>query len=291
MFSYTIHAGTIHLEARPWSRIVFEIVYDRNGHPDARARDAPRLADIKMKTEKRPVPSKQESAYEFIKGGIEGGQFAPRQRLVIDSLARELSMSPVPVREAIRRLEAEGLIEFSPNSGAVVAGAGPQQWFQLMELLALLEGYATASAAPAMTSRDIRKLREINEGMRRALGALDFHAWSEGNLQFHAVINARCANQELVRQMDALKARTASISRFLFPHKEAAILHTLGPGSGQSALDAHDWLIVAFERDEVPASIERHAREHILLVASRTVASLTGELSPSRRCRSVSARS
>jgi DNA-binding GntR family transcriptional regulator len=243
-----------------------------------------------MKIENRPA-NKQQLAYESIKAGIEGGTFAPRQRLVIDSLARELSMSPVPVREAIRRLEAEGLVEFSANSGAVVAPAGPQQWYQLMELLALLEGYATASAAPAITARDIRKLRGINEGMRKALAELDFHGWSEGNHQFHSVINARCPNQELVRQMEALKARTASISRFLFPHKEAAILHTLGPGGGKSALDAHEWLIVAFERDEAPASIERHAREHILLVASRTVDSLTAKQSAIPKRRIVAARS
>jgi DNA-binding GntR family transcriptional regulator len=236
-----------------------------------------------MTTEKRPAPNKQQLAYEFIKAGIEAGTFAPRQRLVIDSLARELGMSPVPVREAIRRLEAEGFVEFSANSGAVVAAASPQEWFELMELLALLEGYATASAAPAVTSRDIRKLRGINEAMRKALAELDFHGWSEGNVEFHGVINARCPNQELVRQMDALKARTASISRFLFHQQEAAILHTLGPGSGQSALDAHEWLIVAFERDEPAASIERHARDHILHVASRTVASLSANVKAARR--------
>jgi DNA-binding GntR family transcriptional regulator len=57
---------------------------------------------------KRNGQTKQEVAYEHIKAGIEGGVFAPRQRLVIDSLARDLSVSQVPVREAIRRLEAEG---------------------------------------------------------------------------------------------------------------------------------------------------------------------------------------
>lgn len=225
-------------------------------------------------TSKKTAPNKQQMAYEFIKAGIEGGTFAPRQRLVIDSLARELSVSQVPVREAIRRLEAEGLVEFSANSGAVVAGADPQLWFQLMELLALMEGYATATAASAITPRDIKKLREANEGMRKALVQLDFHGWSEGNLTFHSIINARCANQALVEQMDGLKARTSAISRFLFPHSEAAILHTLGPGSGKSALEAHEWLVTAFERDEAASSIERHAREHILHVASKTYAML-----------------
>jgi DNA-binding GntR family transcriptional regulator len=241
-------------------------------------------------TAKLSVPNKQQMAYEFIKAGIEGGTFAPRQRLVIDSLARELSVSQVPVREAIRRLEAEGLVEFSANSGAVVAGADPQLWFQLMELLALMEGYATATAAAAITQRDIKKLREANEGMRAALEKLDFHGWTQGNQNFHSIINARCANQALVEQMDGLKARASTISRFLFPHSEAAILHTLGPGSGKSALEAHEWLVTAFERDEAPSSIERHAREHILHVASQTHAMLEARVDATKRPRKLSTR-
>lgn len=228
---------------------------------------------IKRKT-KSSGQTKQEMAYEHIKAGIEAGVFAPRQRLVIDSLARDLSVSQVPVREAIRRLEAEGLIEFSANSGAIVAAADPSLWFHLMELLALMEGYATATAAPHITQRDIKKLREINAGMRESLAKLAFADWTQGNLLFHGVINARCSNQALVEQMANLRARSATISRFLFPHSEAAVLHTLGPGSGTSALEAHEWLIAAFERDEAPLIIERHARDHILLVASQTRARL-----------------
>ena len=110
--------------------------------------------------------------------------------------------------------------------------------------------------------------------MRESLARLDFRGWTDGNLAFHSVINARCANQALIEQMDGLRARSAVISRFLFPHAEAAILHTLGPDSGRAALDAHDWLIAAFERDESPKIIERHAREHILDVANQTYALL-----------------
>ena len=106
---------------------------------------------------KQPAMNKQQMAYEHIKTGIEGGSFAPGQRLVIDSLARDLAVSQVPVREAIRRLEAEGLVKFSANSGAVVAGADPQLWFQFMELLALMEGYATATACASITKRDTWK--------------------------------------------------------------------------------------------------------------------------------------
>jgi DNA-binding GntR family transcriptional regulator len=220
--------------------------------------------------EKQSIVSKQQLAYEYIKTGIQRGTFAPNQRLVIDTLARELSISKVPVREAVRRLEAEGLVEFSANSGAVVSRADPALWFQLMELLAVLEGYATASAAASITRLDIKRLREINAAMRKALDAHDYTGWTDGNRRFHETINSRSGNPALIEQMINLQARTKSISRFIFPHTDAAILHTLGPGGGRSALEAHEWLVAAFERNEKPEAIEQHARDHILRLARRT---------------------
>lgn len=214
--------------------------------------------------------NKQQIAYDHIKSGIERGTFAPRQRLVIDSLARDLSISKVPVREAIRRLEAEGLVKFNQNAGAEVSAADPLIWFQLVEVLALMEGYATASAAPHIQPSDVRRLRTINARMAESLKAHDFAAWTEGNHQFHLTINMRCCNAALVEQMTNLQARTSAISRFVF-HSEAGILHTLGPGGGESALEAHEWMIAAFERGEKPAAIERHARDHILNVATKTL--------------------
>jgi DNA-binding GntR family transcriptional regulator len=219
---------------------------------------------------KQPSPiSKQQIAYEYIKSGIERGTFAPRQRLVIDSLARDLAVSKVPVREAVRRLEAEGLVTFSANAGATVAGADIDLWFQLMEQLALLEGYASASAAASVTAQDIRRLRQINAGMAVALKNYDFTGWIEGNHQFHQTINVHCANRSMIEYMASLHARTDAISRFVFPHS-ATILKALGPDGGKSALEAHEWLIAAFERHEKPAVIERHSRDHILKLAQLT---------------------
>ena len=224
----------------------------------------------KTKPATPPQPNKQQIAYDYIKAGIDRGTFAPRQRLVIDSLARELLVSQVPVREAIRRLEAEGLVEFSANSGAVVSGADSRLWLQLMEMLALLEGYATGVAAPRITKRDLKKLRETNQAMREALVRFDFEDWTEGNLVFHGIINARCENTVLVDQILNLRARIATISRFVFPHSDAVMLHTLGPEGGKSALDSHEWIIGAFERKETPELIERHGRDHIMHIANRT---------------------
>ena len=73
---------------------------------------------------------------------------------MIDALAEEFSVSALPVREAIRRLEAEGLVIFRPNAGAQVAPADPGLFDEEMSVLAVIEGYATALAAPLLTEVD-----------------------------------------------------------------------------------------------------------------------------------------
>ena len=92
--------------------------------------------------------NKHELAYRLIRERIEAAVYQPGQRLVIDALARDLNMSQVPIREAIRRLQAEGWITYRHNSGPEVANIGVEQWQATMEVLAVLEGYATALAAP-----------------------------------------------------------------------------------------------------------------------------------------------
>ena len=257
------------------ARVAFTIGLDRLGLPSY------------FMAEKPSPLSKQQIAYDYIKGAIEQGTFAPRQRLVIDSLARDLSISKVPVREAVRRLEAEGLVTFSANSGATVAGADIDLWFQLMEQLALLEGYASASAVGRITAADLKRLRSINADMAVALKNYDFPAWIEGNHLFHATINAHCANQSLIGYMDTLHARTDAISRFVFPHS-ATILKALGPDGGKSALEAHEWLIAAFERQEKAAVIEHHSRDHILKLAQLTREMLEGKGQDTARRRKAS---
>ena len=223
-----------------------------------------------------PSPSKQQRAYEYIKLRIDQGLFAPRQRLVLDSLARDLEMSQVPVREAVRRLEAEGLVTFSTNSGAEVAAADPALWSHLMELLALLEGYVTGAAAVNIQGEDIARLRLINREMEDALAKLDFARWTAGNDAFHSTINARCGNQILADQIVEIRKRLATISRFVFPRTAAAILHTLGPESGRAALESHQWIIEAFEEGRSANEIELHSRHHIVKLAQETLKSISG---------------
>ena len=84
-----------------------------------------------------PAITKQERAYRTIRERILSGAYGPGYRVVIDTLAVELGVSAVPVREAIRRLEAEGLIVYRPNAGAQVAPAEPGLYDEELTVLAL----------------------------------------------------------------------------------------------------------------------------------------------------------
>src|ERR671935_269344 len=106
--------------------------------------------------------NKQQRAYTELRERILNGAYSPGFRLVIDALADELGVSTLPIREAIRRLEAEGLVVFRPNAGAQVAPAEPGVFQEEVTVLALLEGYATALAAPEMDEAAIERLRDIN---------------------------------------------------------------------------------------------------------------------------------
>src|SRR4051795_5687385 len=110
-----------------------------------------------------PHPTKQERVYREIRERILTGAYGPGFRVVIDALAEEFGVSALPVREAIRRLEAEGLVIYRPNAGAQVAPVDPGAYDEEMTVLAVLEGYATALAAHELSAADMEQLTAINE--------------------------------------------------------------------------------------------------------------------------------
>ncbi len=117
--------------------------------------------------------NKQERTYTIIKDRIHAGSIAPLQRLNIDAIARELGVSPIPVREALRRLEAEGWVRFTPNVGAVVSPVDATTWEQAMVALAILEGAASGEAAQHLRRSDLTRLRKIAAAMEEAVAHAD----------------------------------------------------------------------------------------------------------------------
>jgi DNA-binding GntR family transcriptional regulator len=204
-----------------------------------------------MTNPKQPA-NKQERAYQMLRSRIENGEFGPGQRVIIDSLAREFGMSQVPIREAIRRLEASGWIVYHRNSGPVVAQVTRERWEEGMMVLAVVEGYATALAAPHMTAADLTKLVRLNKAMAASLKALDLIETSQANREFHSSIYSRCPNHYLVEQLIEIQAQLDAIRGAIVP----------SPQRISTSFGEHEAIIKAIKEGKRADHIERLCREH-----------------------------
>lgn len=108
-------------------------------------------------------------AYEQIRQAIVEGQYAPGQRLIEQRIAEELQLSRTPVREALHRLEAEGLVQSEPNRGAVVRALSVDDIADIYGLRARLEGYAAELAAQRATPEEIAAIDAGNAAFAEAL--------------------------------------------------------------------------------------------------------------------------
>jgi DNA-binding GntR family transcriptional regulator len=199
--------------------------------------------------------SKQERTYSILRARILDGTYGPGQRLVIDALARDLDVSPMPVREAIRRLEAEGWVVYQRHQGAQVAPLDEAGWMEALSTLAVLEGYATALSAPHLTAADIEQARAINGKMQDALEALDVMAVSDHNLAFHRALTERCPNAYLRRELATIQERLNTLRSSIF---------MFVPTRGRVSVDEHEELVAMIERGAKTSKVERFARAHKL---------------------------
>ena len=171
--------------------------------------------------------NKQERTYTILRDRIHSGSFAPLERLNIDALARELGVSPIPVREALRRLEAEGWVRFTPNVGAVVSPVDSTTWEQAMITLAILEGAASAEAQQNLRRSDLTRLRKIAAGMEEAAARADPLRFSKLNRLLHAAIVARCPNTYLTELLEQTNSRLDRLRSTMFaylPHRSEEAL-------------------------------------------------------------------
>jgi len=203
--------------------------------------------------------TKQERVYRVVRERILSGTYGPGYRVVIDALAGEFGVSALPVREAIRRLEAEGLVIFRPNAGAHVAPADPGLFDEEMTVLAVLEGYATALAASKLTKTDIKRLSTLTDSMVEAIERLDPLSFGRLNQEFHAVIYERCPNSALVDLLRDVARRLDAIRRTVFVQI---------PYRGAESVAEHRRLISLISAGAAATEIEAVAREHKLNTVS-----------------------
>jgi DNA-binding GntR family transcriptional regulator len=199
--------------------------------------------------------SKSQLAYEHLRDGITRGGYGPGYRLVLDQLARELRMSVVPVREAIRRLEAEGMVTFERHVGARVAAIDPVDYQDTCQTLAIVEGAAVALAQPHLAAADLAEARAINDRLRQCLADFDPVRFTRLNEAFHRTLSDPCPNAQLKNLVDGGWRRLAGLRRSTFGN---------AAGRAHASVAEHDALLALLAEGAAPAAIEAAVREHRL---------------------------
>jgi len=140
-------------------------------------------------------------ALAYIKKRLISGELASGSRLTEEGLARELGVSRTPVREAIRRLVADGYLRFKPNSGTFVAEWTDEDIRQIFDLRTLLEAQIAEFAAVSITAEELRSLEALQRQLDR-VAERDLESRSVLNRRFHALIAAASRKARLAAALN-----------------------------------------------------------------------------------------
>jgi DNA-binding GntR family transcriptional regulator len=143
-------------------------------------------------------------AYETLLTAIVAGTLAPGERIRDSELAEQLQTSRMPVREALKRLEAEGLVETVPNRETRVAPVRAERAAQAFPVIAALHALGTRLGVPALTAEDDARMRSLDRERARALERGDVIAAIELDDAFHGVLLDAAGNDELIRSLERL---------------------------------------------------------------------------------------
>src|SRR5918999_3188748 len=208
---------------------------------------------------------------ERLRALILTGEYGPVERLIEEQLAERLGVSRTPVRQALTMLEAEGLVEITPNRGATVCSFSIEDVRDIYDVRAVLEGHAARLAAGRIERRERERLRELAREMEGLPGQFDDHeeeirALVALNQEFHGTIVEASRNRRLERLIN----RTVEIplmfkaffwytphERTISNHYHRQILQALDKGDADRAeiimrehvYEGRDFVIAALKED------------------------------------------
>lgn len=180
-----------------------------------------------------PRPVLHQEVATRLRQRIVEGLIAPGSKLNERELAEQLNVSRTPLREAIRALAAEGLVELLPNRGAVATQLSAQDVADTFEVIAGLEGQSGELAAQRITDTELAEIRALHYEMLAAFTRRDLSTYYRLNAQIHTRINAAARNPVLTRTWATVNARLQAL-RFRSNFDEA---------KWQRAVDEHERMV------------------------------------------------
>lgn len=194
----------------------------------------------------------RELVFESLREAIISAQLRPGERLMEIQLAEEMGVSRTPVREAIRKLELEGLVVMIPRKGAYVAGLSLKDIVDVFEIRGALEGLAAELAAERITDNELEELERYLVKISDEIEKGDLEKVVATDTDFHSILYQASRNQRLSQIISNLREQ---IQRF----RTTSLSY---PGRMKTALEEHRKIVEAISaRDGVLAC--KLAQEHI----------------------------
>lgn len=183
--------------------------------------------------------------FNTLRQAILRGELKPGERLMEIQLANKLGVSRTPIREAIRKLELEGLVLMIPRKGAEVAEITEKSLRDVLEVRRALEELAVELACEKITPEQIQKLKDAAEGFKDALKDGNITGIAEADVKFHDVIYLATDNQKLIQLLNNLREqmyryRVEYLKRSDFHHQliceHEEIIETIENGQKERAV-------------------------------------------------------
>jgi DNA-binding GntR family transcriptional regulator len=208
------------------------------------------------------LKSLREHVHDTLRKAIIAGKFRPEQRLNERQLAAELGVSTTPLKEALRRLETEGLVRIEARRGVYVTFSGPQAE-EMALARAAIESMIARLAARRATPAQIEGLRTTVDAMAEATAAGDALRLIELNTRFHGGIHDASGCQYLQRLLDGQR---------MYDHAQRVVLLNTD-AERRCALDEHRLIMQALTAGD-PDWAERAMRDHVIRSAQQHVTSI-----------------
>ncbi|CAK7046507.1 MAG: HTH-type transcriptional regulator McbR [Desulfovibrio sp.] len=222
------------------------------------------FSTVPSTTESPEWQTKSERVYHHLRDEITKGALRPDDRLVVSTIAQQLKVSPMPVREALNRLIQEGMVDVTPHTGARVASVNLVQLCEIAYIRRELETLAAKLAVPQMDDELFTYLDELLHVMKSNLGAESAHEYEKINLAFHRAIYSCCGNQSLYELVMSLWEKSSitrtSLVRF--------------PDQNRRSYEEHvQWIAAAKQGDA--EKVAEIVREHLRATVDKLIAELS----------------
>ncbi|HHW31241.1 MAG TPA: GntR family transcriptional regulator [Clostridiaceae bacterium] len=194
----------------------------------------------------------REVIFNTLKEAIIVGELKPGTRLMEVQLAEKMGVSRTPVREAIRKLELEGLVTMVPRKGAHVASLSPKDIVDVLEVRAALDGLAASLSSLKMKEDQIKELRQINKQFANFVAKENLQGSIKKDVEFHELIYRSSGNEKLMQIVSNLREQ---VQRF-------RVIYLKDYSSQKDIESEHEEIIEAIAKKDPEAALNA-AKRHI----------------------------